>query len=923
MSHFNSFRNRAFWLPAIILFLRCPVQGQQIDFAKTAGVHGGLVVQLGANETDVAAELSKTGRYLIHVLDSDPETVRLAQSRLREKGRYGLTWVEEIRDSKRLPYAENMVNLVVIHKSAPPLKEIFRVVAPGGTLAVTNLELVSESELKEVGFELISTTDSTLIARKPWPKAMDDWSHPRHAADGNAVSSDTLVGPPQRVRWIAAATSEVEGMVTAGGRNFYGGILARDSFNGLRLWHRDLRKDGGNNPTQFNLPRLSRDGPRPVASERLLFAVMQNRPVALDARTGEVVVKFGDMGTPTIVIHDGVRIIAADKGSVRTFNVKTGEQMWGVTFSDPRNIVADGKFVALIQGQVRRGEKVEAVVLDAATGSVKWRRDDYSWLERTTRTVLAKGQLVFEVSTMNDDDADNGIHVVAVKTGKHGWSKNYPPGMNHRRQARAMFLENDLWILHGGKINTSDTEKRTRQPVQISALDPLTGKTRVSYPAGLTHCFPPVATPNFMFAGEMDLTNLRSGETIANRITKANCSRENGWVPANGLVYTTPKHCTCWPMLRGFVAMAPAAGAESPAYLPLDQIEFELEKGPAYNEIQSPQSAIRNPQSKDWPLYRHDRWRSGSSVTPGPKLLGQRWSVSLHSRSGSRGKRSGAILHDWKDNPVVKGPVSAPTIANGVAYVTRPNAHELVAIDTRAGKVRWRFTANGRLDTPPAIHRGLCLFGSADGWVYALRADSGEVVWRLRAALSDERIVAYGQVESPWPVPGAVLVMDDVAYFAAGRQPLADGGILVFAVDPLTGERHWVKRIDTVPQKGFYENSGLEFDPFDILHAEGDGLAMSRWVLSLDGKEIAVDKWNAFAKLNTGAGAVWVPRGSWTYGARHQHRFRGEAPKRPLVVFRADNVYSSLNGTTNVFHRDFDLDEGEEFDSKWITGWKA
>ena len=168
----------------------------------------------------------------------------------------------------------------------------------------------------------------------------------------------------------------------------------------------------------------------------------------------------------------------------------------------------------------------------------------------------------------------------------------------------------------------------------------------------------------------------------------------------------------------------------------------------------------------------------------------------------------------------------------------------------------------------------------------------------MRAAPTDERIIAYGQVESPWPVPGAVLAMDEVAYFAAGRQPLADGGILVFAVDPLTGQRHWVHRIDSVPQQGFYENSGLEFDPFDILHAEGDGLAMSRWILSRDGTKVSVDKWNAFAKLNTGGGEVWIPRGSWNYGARHQHRFPGEAPRRPLVVFRDDNVYSSLNGST-------------------------
>jgi len=744
---------------------------------------------------------------------------------------------------------------------------------------------------------------------------MDVWSHPRHAADGNAVSGDSLVGPPERVRWIAAATSEVEGLVTAGGRNFYGGIVARDSFNGLRLWHRDLKSGSGVDSQPFNLPRLPRDGARPIASEPLLFAVMKGRPVALNPRTGEVVVEYGDMLNPTSLIHQGTRVIAADSESIRAFDAKQGDELWKAAAPDPRNVIANDQFVALLQGRIRRGDKAGVVVLNIDSGTMVWRRDDYPWLSHTVRTVLSNGLLVFEASTLNDHDAGNGIHVVAANTGEHRWSKQYPPGMNHNRQARAMFLNNDLWILHGGKVNTSDKEKLTREPIQISALDPATGQTRITHPAGLTHCFPPVATSNYMFAGEMDLTHLQSGEVIANRITKANCSRENGWVPANGLIYTTPKHCTCWPMLRGFVALAPATGKESSANSPTDQIDFRLETGPAQADPAAP-----NPLPHDWPLYRHDRWRSASTPASGPLRLDPLWSAALAPMHGSREE---PILQDWNENPVVKGPVSAPTIANGIAYVARPDAHELVALDSSSGEVRWRFTANGRIDSPPAIHRGLCLFGSATGWVYALQGDTGEVVWRLRAAPTDERIVAYGQVESPWPVPGAVLVMDDIAYFAAGRQPLTEGGILVFAVDPLTGGRHWVHRIDSVPQKGFYENSGLEFDPFDILHAEGDGLAMSRWILSLDGKTVSVDKWNAFAKLNTGGGEVWIPRGSWTYGARHQHRFPGEAPRRPLVAFRDDNVYSSLNGSTVVFRRDFDLDKGEDFNSRWITGWEA
>ncbi len=910
----------SFGLPVLLVGIAS--HGFAASPAELAGLHGGLVVQLGGGDTTAAAELSKTGRYLIHVLDPDASVTSAAQKSIRKNGHYGLAWAEQVSDQKRLPYAENVVNLIVVRDYSAPVKEMLRVLVPGGSIVVVNDRLVDRSALAESQFDSIRQADERIIAVKRWPSEMDVWSHSRHAADGNAVSLDTLVGPPERVRWIAAATSEVEGMVTAGGRNFYGGVLARDSFNGLRLWHRYLDKNGDNNPQQFSLPRLAHGGSRPIASNRYLFAVLGDRPVALDAATGEVAVEFADLGVPKALLYDSSHIIAADDHTVCAFDPQTGDELWQVASAEPRNVIADGKVVAFTEGRVKRGEKAVAVVLDADTGEKKWSRDDYPWLTMTTRTVLAKGQLVFEVSTLNDHDAGNGIHVVSAATGQHQWSKEFPPGMNHARQARAMFLEDDLWILHGGKIHTTDKEKLKRSPTEVSALDPATGEVRRTFPAGLAHCFPPVCTPNFVFAGELDMTDLNSGEVIANRITKANCSRESGWIPANGLVYTTPKHCTCWPMLRGYVAMAPAtdepAAGDSVANLPVAEMEFLLEKGPAQAD---PDAA--NPQPDDWPLYRHDRWRSASSVTAGPGKLNKRWTASLNEEIAAEASITGPILHDWKENPVVKGPLSAPTIAGGIAYVTRPNAHELIAIDTASGEVRWRFTANGRLDTPPAVHRGLCLFGSAAGWVYAVRADNGGLVWRMRAAPTDQRIVAYGQVESPWPVPGAVLVMNDVAYFAAGRQPLADGGILVFAVDPMTGDRHWVKRIDSVPQKGFYENSGLEFDPFDILHAEGDGIAMSRWILSPDGKEVDVDKWNAFAKLNTGGGEVWIPRGTWTYGARHQHRFRGEAPRRPLTVFRDDNVYSSLNGSTDVFRREFNLDEGEEFNSKWITGWEA
>ena len=122
---------------------------------------------------------------------------------------------------------------------------------------------------------------------------------------------------------------------------------------------------------------------------------------------------------------------------------------------------------------------------------------------------------------------------------------------------------------------------------------------------------------------------------------------------------------------------------------------------------------------------------------------------------------------------------------------------------------------------------------------------------------------------------------------------------------------------------GFYKNSGLEFDPIDILHKEGDRIALSRWLISDDGKEVEVDTWNAFARLNTGNGEVYAPRGTWTYGFRQIHRFGNEAFRRSLCVYRDNTIVGALDSTTALYRRDFNLKNGEKFNSRWITGWEA
>lgn len=154
------------------------------------------------------------------------------------------------------------------------------------------------------------------------------------------------------------------------------------------------------------------------------------------------------------------------------------------------------------------------------------------------------------------------------------------------------------------------------------------------------------------------------------------------------------------------------------------------------------------------------------------------------------------------------GRLSPPTIAAGTLFVASIDEHRVLALDASTGKVLWTFTAGGRVPLPPTYFKGLCLFGCADGWVYCLRAGDGQLVWRFRAASRERRIVAHGQLESPWPVAGGVLVVDGLAYFAAGRHGSLDDGVHLHAVDPLTTKIVWTRQHHEGPVLGLLLSDG-------------------------------------------------------------------------------------------------------------------
>jgi outer membrane protein assembly factor BamB len=869
-------------------------------------INGGLIVQVGGNQQSAVPQLAPTGRYLVQMLVGNPAQVVAAREALQKSGWYGLATADQLGADGKLPYAENLANAVVLADATArlPMDEIARVLCPGGWV-IGPARSLSAGSLPGAGFEAVGPLapgSARLVGRKSWPAEMDCWSQPRHAADGNPVSQDSLVGPPRRVRWIAGPPQEISNMVSAEGRIFFGGVIARDAFNGLPLWQQQL----GPSPARGGfLYKAASNAPRPIAVGKELLLVRDGKLVALGGATGDLVREYPAAGTPLETVVDNGLILAIDKTSIRAIDYTTGQLRWEYEAAEPRCVVAGEGGVYCIQGEPRRGDPVSLVRVDETSGHRLWQQKDLDILPKIRQCVYRKGRLVCEISTLSDAKEGNLIQVLSAADGKPLWDYTFVPGSQHWKQARAMFVGEILWLL---------TNKG------CVALDPATGATEKSFPGGAGHCFPPVATPHFVLHGEMHLTNLDTGELDANPITKGNCSRDIGFMPANGLIYTTPKHCICWPMLRDYTALAPAkAGSEKP--LPVEALPVICQRGPA-----AAPRAVPNATADPWPCYRHDAWRSASTPGTIPTDLKVRWTAKLG------GWPKGTIAGDWQTDSYIRGPVTPPVIAGGLVYVARPDAQQVVALDAATGAVRWQSTVNGRVDTAPTIHRGLCLFGTKSGWVYALRADDGQLVWRMQAAPGDEQIVAYGQLESPWPVAGSVLVVDGVLYFAAGRQPLADGGILVFAVQPDSGKRLWVQRIDQVPQqldrvpRPFYNSSGLEFDNYDLLHREGDAVAMSRWLFQRNTGHLTCDAHNGFTRVDTEAngGGVWMPRGCWSYAPRNETEYCKERPfLRPLAACRGNRLYSFAQDRKTVFRRDFDLSGGEKFDTSWFAGWKT
>ena len=862
----------------LVAIPRSAIASDAEQILAASGVHGGLVVHLGCGDGKLTAALGTGREYLVVGLDTNADHVAAARQNIQVAGLYGRVSADTF-DGRRIPFSDDTVNLLLVEESADVGKaELLRALAPEGVALVHSggrwdkLTKPWPDDIDEWTHYLHDASNNAVAHDdRIGPPVHLQWQcGPRWSRHHDHMASvSAMVSARGRMFYILDEGSRVSPQLPADWK-----LVARDAFNGVLLWKRPIGQwHDALWPLKSGPASLPR---RLVAVDQVVYATLgiEAEVTALDATSGETLQSYaGSNGAEEIIHNDSLLLVLvnrtpmdmeadlavdAEEGKSRDSRTTYSDKMariWAGVRS-PRWTNGDRSIVAFDAHSGRRlwehrsrvipltlasdqqgayfhdGDKV--VALDLATGRPRWESEPVpvwqglqgqglqSWFAPTLvvqdGTVLMAGGEKTHMSYMgwgSDDIGQDTMTALSSDTGRKLWTADHPySGYNSPE---------DLFVADG-KVWTGVTAK-SGPGGRYTGRDLASGDVKLDFPPTIDahwfhhRCYRAKATDKYVLCSRtgIEFVDLATGEWTINHWVRGGCLY--GIMPANGLVYSPPHPCACYPeaKLYGFTALAAARESQAlPEEIPT---EGRLQKGPAYGAlIPNPQSLVPSPT--DWPTYRHNAARSGATPSSLPERLQEAWQIEL------------------------KGRLSQPVAADGRVFVAAGDRHMVYAVDAASGKRLWSFTAGGRIDSPPTCSDGSVLFGSADGHVYSVRASDGHLAWRFRAAPVDRRMVAFDQVESAWPVHGSVLVDRGVATVVAGRSMYLDGGLRLCRLDVETGSLIGEKVLDDrdpvtgenmqVQIKGLNMPTALT----DILSSDGEHLFMRSLAMDLEGNRI-------------------------------------------------------------------------------------
>ena len=851
------------------------------DILTKAGITDGLVVHLGCGDGKLTSALCRSGDYLVHELDRDAAKVASARQRLVENGQHGKASAE-CWTQRTLPFIDNLVNLVVVDYAGHiPMDEIQRVLCPQGVA-------------------MVRTGDTWKKVVKQRPGEIDEWTHFLRDASNNAVARDKKVGPPKYLQWKAGpaftrdhdSLASVSAVTSSNGRIFYildegeislihrpskWKLIARDAFNGKLLWKRDISRW----ITQLaNFRAGPAQMPRRLVSvgDRVFVTLGLDAPVEmLDAVTGKTLHTFpGSAKTEEILVHDDMLLAAVGDPNILTdavsnvdgfwqiearnvkpvrrkilaYDLESGEEVWRA--DDDTAAGYTGLSLTAHQDRVNYLDGKHLLCRELQSGKERWRTEfpfRGSFLLNYTPTVVAHGDVILCLTYKQ-------LCAFSSVNGKKLWEQKGAVGFG---SAGDLFVIDGLvWTIpmvrFGAVVPWKKSDFLGQAGSEFWGMDLHSGevKRRVSRRIlpGVHHhrCYRNKATEDFLVYGQggLEFMDLHGDSHSGNLWTRGIC--QYGVMPANGYVYVPPHPCQCFSqdMLHGFYVLA-ASNSTGDV-----ELEPDLQKGSTYSdaigetprlEVPAKQSGqvwqppVTFGKSDEWPMYRRDITRSGSSPCELSGSLKQTWRMELGSD------------------------LTAVTIADNRLFVSSKAEQILYCLDATSGDTIWQLATPGKVDSPPTVVREHCVFGSVDGSVYCVRARDGALRWRFRISQDERRTLVDDSLESVWPIHGSVLVLQDTVYFAAGRSSHLDGGIRLFGLDLANGELKHQVTLDSEA-----EGQHRVLTNADLLVADGNMINMGLAQFDRDLNLQPTSRLNTLICDTGFLGDAWFHRENWVLG---------------------------------------------------------
>ncbi|MGE5647896.1 MAG: PQQ-binding-like beta-propeller repeat protein [Acidobacteriota bacterium] len=143
--------------------------------------------------------------------------------------------------------------------------------------------------------------------------------------------------------------------------------------------------------------------------------------------------------------------------------------------------------------------------------------------------------------------------------------------------------------------------------------------------------------------------------------------------------------------------------------------------------------------------------------------------------------------------------ISSPAVTRDAVYIGSTDQH-LYALDRATGRLKWKFKTASLVTSSPAVAGGFVYFGSFDGFFYALDASTGALRWKFETEgerrFAHRNLhglqPAAETIPDPWDFYlSSPVVANNAVYFGSG-----DGN--VYALDAQTGALKWKFRTGDV-----------------------------------------------------------------------------------------------------------------------------